>query len=457
MKLHDYQEVARDFLRGRGRAGLFLDMGLGKTLICLAALEPRHLPVLVLAPKRVAETVWDRERDKWSPLIMPGLKLVKAVGSPAERAAALTSDADVVVLSRDNQGDLERVKRKRPFRTLIIDELSGYKSHISIRYKSARKFIAADSVEHVWGLTGTPIPNGYLDLWSQIALLDMGVRLGKNITTYRNRYFTPGRQLPSGVVVDYDLRPEAVDNIKAKIADLCLSMESDGRIDLPGRVDNAVSVQLDERSKAAYREIQSTLVTDVRDVLGGEIHSATNAAVLSSKLSQIAAGFIFVDDADIRDSAYTTLNDVKIQALADIIDTATSPVLVFYRFRPELARLLAHFNGKQGRPFGRRITEPNAIADWDAGKIPLLFAHPASAAHGLNLQHGGHTIAWTSLTWSSEEWEQANARLLRQGQRYPVVIHTILADGTVDSVMVKRLVDKVEAQDDLMSHLESPI
>lgn len=445
--LHDYQVVAREFLRGRDRAGLFLDMGLGKTAVCLTALEDRHLPALVVAPKRVAENVWSAEKAIWR----PDLTLSVAAGSPAERASSLQSDVDIHVLGRDNVRDLEHVKRKTPFRTLIIDELSGYKSHASVRYKTARKLIARDSIIHVWGLTGTPSPNGYLDLWSQIALLDQGARLGKNITTYRNRYFMPGRQIASGVIVEWNIRPESEDNIKELISDICLSMATDGRIDLPEVTINKVEVELPDNARKAYKEMKAQLLTEINDLLGPVVHTAGNAAILTSKLSQISAGFMFVDDADLHEFAFTVLHDEKAKALQEIADETGSPLLVFYRFRPELALL------KEAFPKARLITEPGAIQDWNDGKVPMMFAHPASAGHGLNLQHGGHTAVWTSLPWSLEEWEQANKRLHRQGQQHPVVIHTLLANRSIDHLILSRLRDKAEVQDDLMEHLESPI
>lgn len=445
MRLHDYQIVGRDFLRGRDRAGLWLDMGLGKSAICLTALEPRHLPVLVLAPKQVAETVWNVEKDLWR----PDLTLARATGSPAERAASLASDADIIVLGRDNQGDLERVRRSKPFSTLIIDELSGYKSSASARYKTARRLIARQAIPHVWGLTGTPSPNGLLDIWSQVALLDGGARLGKNMTAYRHRFFTPGRQLPSGVIIEWNLRPGAEEEIYSLLGDLCLSMETEGRVTLPPVTYNPIPVILPDRARAAYRRIKDDLVVDLRDIYG-EVHTAANAAILTSKLSQISAGFLYVDDADLRDGAYTPIHTAKIEAVRAIVDVATSPVLVFYHFKAELEMLRAAF------PAARTIS-PDSIVEWNAGRVPVMLAHPASAGHGLNLQHGGHTIVWTTLPWSLEEWEQANKRLARQGQKHPVVIHTVVAEKSIDHLILKRLQDKAVVQDSLMEYLESPI
>lgn len=448
MQLHDYQLVARDFLRGRDRAALFLDMGLGKTAASLAALEPRHLPALVVAPKRVAEHVWPHETALWR----PDLTVALAAGSPAERAAEIASDADIVVVGRDNLRDIEKVRRSTPFRTLILDELSGFKSRQSVRWKTAHRLTKQPAMKHVWGLTGTPTPNGLLDLWPQVALLDNGARLGKNITTYRSRYFTPGRQLASGVITEWVIREGADAKIRSLVSDICLAMSTEGRINLPSVTYNSVSVTLPPPVERAYKEMQNQLVVDLKELFDGEVHTAKNAAVLTSKLSQIAAGFLYVDEADIRDSAFTHLHNEKINAVREIVDASLgSPVLVFYRFTRELDMLRAAF------PEASYVNEPDAVERWNAGEIPVLLAHPASAGHGLNLQYGGHTAVWTSLPWSLEEWEQSNKRLARQGQAHPVVIHTVDADGTVDSLIRKSLQSKTRVQDALLEFLESPI
>lgn len=405
--------------------------------------------MLAVAPKRVAEHVWKDETALWR----PDLTFASAKGSPAAREAALRSGADVVALGRDNLKDLERVFPKgAPFRTVILDELSGFKSRQSQRWKAARRLTSNPTVKHVWGLTGTPTPNGLMDLWAQIALLDGGERLGKNLTTYRSRYFTPGRRLPTGIITEWLLREQADARIRERIADICLSMESEGRIELPPVTFNRLSVQMPKDAVKVYRDMERDLVADLRDIFAGEIHTAANAAVLTSKLSQIAAGFLYVDDADLRDGKYSVLHGAKVDAALEVVEAAGgSPVLVFYRFRAELDAL------RRALPAARTVDEPGVIDDWNAGRVPVMLAHPASAGHGLNLQHGGHTIVWTSLPWSSEEWEQANKRLARQGQKHPVVIHQIMATGTVDSAIRTRLDDKISAQDALLAYLESPV
>lgn len=452
LTLHDYQIVARDFLRGRDHGALFLDMGLGKTATVLAALEPRHLPVLVVAPKKVAENVWEEERDLWR----PDLTIAVAKGDPAARAALLALERDVTVISRDNLRDVLTMKRKTPFKTLVLDELSGFKSRASVRWKTAFQFAwKMRGVDHIWGLTGTPSPNGYLDLWPQIALLDRGERLGKNITTYRSRYFYPGRQLPNGTIIEWILRPEAEDHIKDKIKDICLAMETDGRVKLPPVTYNVVPVPLPPKVMKVYKEFEDTMVADLRDVFGpGHLHTASSAATVSSRLSQLTAGFMYVDDAELHDYAFTEIHTEKTEALKTIIDSPHhGGVLVFYSFRAELEMIK-----RELKDYGCvEINDEGAVKAWNRGEVPVLLAHPASAGHGLNLQHGGHTIVWTSGTWDLELWEQGNKRLPRQGQKHPVVIHLLAAPKTVDMRMRSVLIDKAEVQDDLLSFLESPL
>jgi SNF2 family DNA or RNA helicase len=468
-ELHDYQLVARDFLRGDGR-GLFLDMGMGKTATVLSALEPRHLPALVIAPKRVCENVWPEERDKWRPdlsmavafeprsqqcggLTGTGKRCRSRVigasecsrhGGPAavtaeqHRRRALESRADITVISRDNISDLLVVNRV--WSTVILDELSGFKSSTSTRFKVARKIPA----KRVWGLTGTPSPNGYLDLWSQIYLLDNGKRLGKSVSGYRERYFTPSDTIMSShgpVVVGWKLRPGAEDRIKSLLENLVISMEGDQEEAIVNKV--VVPIPFSVREK--YVEFAKELVVQM-DLLG-EV-SAANRAVLTNKLTQLTTGFLFADDGS---GEYEWLHDAKLDALDEIINGTGSPVLVFYHYQPELARLCKRF------PQAETLDAPDAVKRWNAGKIPVLLAHPASAGHGLNLQYGGHTVVWTTLTWSLELWEQGNGRLNRQGQEHPVMVHVLCVRGTVDELQAKSLTAKAVVQDSLLDYLRSPI
>jgi SNF2 family DNA or RNA helicase len=441
-ELHDYQHQAVDHLHRHPRAGLFLDMGLGKTAVTLSALTPDHLPALVVAPKRVAEEVWSVERDIWR----PDLSLEVAMGGPQERSDVLDrrTQPDVTVIGRDVLRDA--VSRADRYRTLVLDELSGFKTKTSERWKAANKI--ANKAEHVWGLTGTPSPNGLLDLWGQIALLDHGQRLGKTLGTYRTRYFTPGRQLPNGVVIEYLLRPGAEARIHQVISDICLSMGTEGRIDLPPVTFNRVKTPLPPAARKHYQKMKDDLVV-LLDLVG-TVHTAANAAVMTSKLQQITSGFLYpdVDDVPVRGANdFQWLHDAKLDALEEIIQGTGSPILLFYNFQAELAAISRRFHVRQ-------VHEHGAINDWNEGKIPIMVAHPASAGHGLNLQHGGHTAVWFSLPWNLEYWEQANKRLARQGQKHPVVIHTLEAPNSVDGSIYLRLRDKKSVQQALLSYLE---
>lgn len=436
LRLHAYQEQARDFLRGRPKAGLFLDLGLGKTATTLSALEPHHLPALVVAPKRVAEHVWPAERELWR----PDLGLALAAGERKQRAAALARKEDITVISRDNLKDAEP-----RYRTVILDELSSFKTRSSERWKAARKLTA--KADQVWGLTGTPAPNGYLDLWAQIFLLDRGERLGTSVVGYRNRYFVAYGQLPSGILVDWRPREGAEERIRSKIEDICLYMGADDYLDLPPVTYNNIHVPLPANVRRMYKQLADDLVLDL-ELLGGEIHSAANAAILSNKLTQVTSGFIF---SDAQDGTYTELHDAKLQALAEVVEGTGDNLLVFYNYKPEAERIRKAF------PQARMLDEPGVIQAWSRKEVPMMLAHPASAGHGLNLQHGGHTVVWTSLTWDLELYLQANGRLARQGQKHPVIVHKLVSPNTVDVTMDERLNNKTFTQDGLLEHLRSPL
>jgi SNF2 family DNA or RNA helicase len=434
VKLHAYQELARDFLRERRRAGLFLDLGLGKTAISLSALEPEHLPALVVAPKRVAEHVWPKERSLWR----PDLSLALAAGSPAQRRAALAAGADLTVISRDNLKDAPP-----RYKTVILDELSSFKDRSTARWKAARKL--CKDAEQVWGLTGTPTPNGLLGLWAQVFLLDKGERLGTALTGYRARYFFAAATLPSGVVVDWRLRDEAEENIHQKIADLCLYMSAEDELDLPPITFNHIDVPLPVRSY--YETFREELVLNL-ELIGDEIYSAANAAVLSNKLRQVTSGFLYSDEQDGR---YTRLHTAKLDALEEIVEGTGGNLLVFYNYRPEREMILERF------PQARLLDAPGALDAWDRGELPMMLAHPASAGHGLNLQYGGHTAVWYSLTWDLELYLQGNGRLFRQGQHHPVVIHSLECEGTVDKIVADTLERKEFDQAKLLDHVRSPM
>lgn len=446
VELRDYQKLAVQFISTRKRAGLFLDMGLGKTCISLMALQPEMLPALVVAPKRVAEEVWPEEVQKFR----PDLSIAVAAGSPAKRQAALDSGADIVAVSRDNLADA--IAHAGTFTTFIMDEMSSFKSRSSQRWRNAKKITRSKSIKYVWGLTGTPSPNGLLDLWAQMYLLDGGEALGTTLGGFRERYFTALRTLPnSHVVTEWGPKPGAPARINRLLEPTCLSMSTEGRVALPPVTVNDIEVPLSEKARRAYKEFKKNLVLGV-GMIDDEVRTASSAGVLSQKLGQINAGFLYKDDADIRGQEYTVISKDRVKRVQEIADTATSPVLVFYQYKAELEMLKAGL-GKDAHT----IDEPGIVKAWNEGRVPILLAHPASAGHGLNLQFGGHTLVWSSLTWNLEEYQQANKRLARSGQENPVVIHRLVAPGTVDDAKREVLAGKASVQDALLSYLESPI
>lgn len=426
-----------------GGRGLFLDMGLGKTAITLSALTTEHLPALVIAPKRVAMNVWGEEARKWR----PDLKVIQCTGSPRARRDGLENpNGDIYVISRDVQSDAEDYAKMKRFRTLILDELSGYKNKSSKRWKSANHI--RKDVVNCWGLTGTPTPNSLLDLWAQVAILDRGVTLGRSLAAFRERWFEAETIGWKGYVTKWRALPGADVHVFDMISHFCRSMKTDGKIDLPPVFENDVIVELPANARKAYNQMRKDLVVEASE---GVVHSASTAAVMTGKLSQISAGFIYPDVDDFLAGAeITKLHNEKAKAVLEIYEGTGSPLLVFYRFKAELEELKATL------PAGVLHTsdEKGVFDAWNNGEIPVLAAHPASIGHGLNLQHGGHTIVWTTLPWSTEEWEQANKRLSRQGQKRPVTIHKVMARNTIDSIIDERLKGKETAQNALMNYLQ---
>lgn len=440
--LRDYQLEAVDFLHAHPRAALLLDMGLGKTCISLTALKPEQLPVLVAAPVRVAQNVWPTETPLWRP------DLVCRVAEGKDREALLSGEipADIVAISREQLA--HALPYADRFKTVILDELSSYKNQKSKRFKHARAITKA--TPYVWGLTGTPAPNGLLDLWPQMFIIDRGAALDPHITKYRARYFTPGPQLPSGVITRWELRPGAAAQIHRKLETSALSMGTEGRVTLPPVTYNDVLVPLPAKVADMYKRFKDDLVADLEDLgITGQMISAPTAGVLSGKLMQISSGFLYPEDRLPGDETFTVLHSEKLNALDEIIEgNGGSPVMVAYRYRAELARLLAKY------PHARQPRTPADIAAWNRGEVPLLLAHPQSAGHGLNLQHGGHTLVWTSLTYSLEEYQQTNKRLARSGQQHPVVIHHLISPHTVDKVAKDVLHGKDTVQAALLNHLD---
>ena len=398
--------------------------------------------VLVIAPLKVAEDTWSRESEKWDHL--KNLKISKILGPAKTRKAAAEAEADVYVINRENVTWLtENYLKAWKWDMVIIDELSSFKNNQAERFKSFKKIRPLAS--RVVGLTGTPNPNGLMDLWAEIYCLDQGERLGKTIGSYRRAYFKPGRT-NGYVVYDYIPFPGAQVAITKKISDITVSMKAEDYIKLPERIDNMIQVALPEDAKKQYKKLERERVLEIMDE--DQTISAASAAAVMGKLLQLSGGAVYEDDG-----GYAEFHDEKLKALADIIDTASEPVLVFYGYRHERERLLEKF--KKLRP--REIAGPEDITDWNEGRVDLLIAHPASVGYGLNLQEGGHVVVWYSLPWSLELYQQANARLYRQGQTKPVIINHLIAQGTVDEDVMASLTAKDTTQAALMEALKEKI
>lgn len=394
--------------------------------------------VLVIAPKRVAEDTWTREHAKWDHL--RHLRVSKVLGSPEQRRRALATDADIYVIGRDNVVWLvdlyQKLKTGWPFDMIVIDELSGFKNPQAKRFRALRK--AMPYVSRVVGLTGTPSPNGLMDLWAEICLLDRGERLGNTLGAYRERYFRPGAR-NGYVVYKWEPLPGAKKEIERRISDICISMSAADYLSLPKRIDNVIPVRLSPAEMQAYKTMETEQLLQIED----DDIAALNAAAVMTKLLQIANGSVYTVEGGV-----VRIHDAKLEALLEIIDTTDSPVLIFYSYKHDLAAI------KEAIPEARTLDGPQDIADWSAGKVQVLLAHPASVGYGLNLQEGGHVIVWYGLTWSLELYQQANARLYRQGQEKPVIIHHLIAEGTVDEQVMDALEAKDTSQAALMAALK---
>jgi len=431
---HNYQTYATDFMIKNPVSAVFLDMGLGKTVITLTAINEMCRnsflvsKVLVIAPLRVARDTWPTEIEKWDHL--KGLTYSVAVGTEAERKAALKKKASVYIINRENVSWLiENSDIPFDFDMVVIDELSSFKNHRAKRFKSLQ--LVRPKVKRIVGLTGTPSPNGLMDLWAQFRILDLGKRLGRYISHYRNNYFIPDKR--NGMVVfSYKPLPNAQENIYKQIEDITLSMKAQDYLDMPECIYNEVPVKLSETEWKIYETLKKELVVSIK---GDEV-DASNAAVLSNKLSQLANGCIYTED-----KMPIHLHDKKLDALEDLIEAANGkPVLVAYWFKHDLESIKRRFDV-------REIKTSQDIKDWNDSKIPVAVIHPASAGHGLNLQAGGSTLVWYGITWSLELYQQTNARLYRQGQKSStVVIHHIIAKGTIDELIMKALINKDKTQ-----------
>lgn len=440
---HDYQKYAIEYIKSHPITALFLDMGLGKTVTTLTAIRDLMYDafevkrVLVVAPLRVARDTWPDELRKWNHL--KELTCSVVVGTVAERRRVLQQDADIYIVNRENLAWLYENSRL-DFDMVVLDELSSFKNHQSKRFRAMKAM--RPKVKRIVGLTGTPTGNGLMDLWAEFRILDMGERLGRYISQYRNLYFKPDKR--NGMVVySYKPLPGAEEAIYHQISDITMSMKATDYLEMPELVSVAKEVRLSETEKKRYDELKKSLVLELP---GGEVTSA-NAASLTLKLSQMANGAIYTDDKNV-----VNIHDRKLEALEDLVESANGKsVLVAYWFKHDKDRI-------RERMEARELKEPQDFADWNAGKIPVALIHPASAGHGLNLQKGGSILIWFGLTWSLELYQQTNARLWRQGQAdKTVIIQHIVAKDTIDERILNVLKHKDGTQAALIDAVKADL
>ena len=449
-KPHDYQKYAIEFIESHPIAAVILQMGLGKTVCTLTAIE--HLmydtfevsKVLIVAPLRVAKVTWSDEIDKWDHL--SHLTYSVAVGSEKERLSALKKKADLYMINRENlQWLIEKSGLPFDYDMVVLDELSSFKSWQSKRFRAFMK--VRPKVQRVVGLTGTPSSNGLMDLFAEFKCLDMGERLGRFITQYRNSFFIPDR-MNGQVVYSYKLRPFAEEEIYRRIGDITISMKALDHLKMPELIENRYPVYMDDGEKQQYESMKKNLILPY---LENEAITAANAAALSGKLCQMANGAVYSDEGSV-----AHIHDRKLDALEDIIEAAQGPILLCYWFKHDLERITRKLD--ELKVEYARISSDGSIRMWNEGKFQVGLIHPASAGHGLNLQAGGNHIVWFGLTWSLELLEQTNARLWRQGQRAEtVVVQYLVTAGTIDERILDAISKKEQDQNALIDAVKAQL
>ena len=451
LTLHNYQVVAKDFIIGHPYAAVILDMGMGKTATTLSAVNELMFDrfevtkVLVIAPLRVANTVWSDEIEQWSEL--RHLRYSKIVGTPKQRKEALQKDADIYIVNRENLPWLvEQCSPYFKWDMVVIDELSSFKSWQSKRFKA---FMAMRPyMKRVVGLTGTPSSNGLMDLFAEFKVIDGGERLGRFIGEFRSRYFEEGRR-NGNIVYEYIPMDYAECQIQDKISDITISMKALDYLDMPELISTKKLVRMTEKEKEKYIQFKKEYVLSELD--GLEV-TAANAASLTSKLVQLSNGAVYSDDHSV-----VALHEQKLDALEDILESANGePVLVAYWFKHDLARIMGRLEKLKVK--SRVLKTEEDIREWNKGNVPVGLLHPAGAGHGLNLQKGGHNLVWFGLTWSLELYQQTNARLWRQGQEAEtVVIQHIVTEGTIDEEILKALENKDAQQERLIAAVKAQV
>lgn len=451
-KPHAYQLHCIDAIIRIKKIGLFLDMGLGKTVTTLTAVKELKYnrfavrKVLVVAPKKVAEGTWTKEKDKWDHTKV--LRVSPVLGSQAKRIRALNTPADLYIINRENVVWLvDYYRNDWPFDMVVIDESSSFKSHKAKRFKALASL--GSRIDRLVELTGTPSPNGLDDLWAQVFLLDGGERLGKRYTHFRERYFQPDKRGADGMVYSYEAKPGSEQIILERISDICISMKAEDYLQLPDLVYHQVPVELDAKSLKAYRELERKMVLELPG--DEEDISVASAAALSNKLLQLANGAVYDDDHQMHE-----VHGCKIEAFLELVESLRGkPVLVFYNFQHDRIRIL-----KALEKSGLRVRELRTPSDedaWNSHEVDVLLAHPASSAYGLNLQQGGNHVIWFGLTWNYELYTQANKRLHRQGQQEKVIIHHLVCSGTRDEDVMQALEKKDDVQNWVLQSLKARI
>ena len=446
---HPYQTYCINRIESDPALGLFLDMGLGKTVIALTAVKNLKYDrfeinkTLVIAPKKVAEATWSKEAAKWDHL--KNLRVIPVLGSETKRIKALNTPGDIWVINRENVSWLvEYYRNAWPFDMVIIDESSSFKSHQAKRFKSL-KWIRPH-IKRIVELTGTPAPNGLIDLWAQVYLLDGGQRLGKTIGGFRERFFEPDKRNAQQIFT-YTPKLGADEAIHRLIGDICVSMKADDYLTLPKLIVNDIPVVLDEKAKKLYEKLEREMLLQVDE----NTIDAGSAAVLSNKLLQLCNGAVYDENHNV-----VEIHDCKIEAFLELIEQLNGqPALVFYNFQHDLTRLEKALS-KTGLRV-RRLNGPADEIDWNHRQIDVLLAHPASCAYGLNLQDGGNHVIWFGLNWSLELYQQANKRLHRQGQKQKVIVHHLVVEGGRDEDVAEALHDKGATQDKLIESLKARI
>lgn len=446
---HPYQQYCIAQAIQKPALGLFLDMGLGKTIITLSVINELKYgrfqvrKVLVIAPKKVAEATWQREAAKWDNV--KHLRFSTVLGSQAKRIRALNTPADIYIINRENVVWLvDYYKNDWPFDMVVCDEFSSFKSHSAKRFKALAAI--RGHIDRIIGLTGTPSPNGLDDLWSQVYLLDQGQRLGRYYTHFRERYFEPGKRSRE-VIYQYDPKDGAEAAILERISDICISMKAADYLQLPKIIYDDIPVVLDAKAKKAYTELERKMILELPD----DVIDVTSAAALSNKLQQLANGAIYNDEHDWHD-----IHSCKLDAFMELIERLNGQhALVFYNFQHDRERLQELLDKSKLRV--RVFSGAQDEADWNAGKVDILLAHPASTAYGLNLQDGGHHVVWFGLNWSLELYQQANKRLHRQGQEQPVIVHHLICVGTRDEDLADALSRKDKSQEWVLQSLKARI